>query len=205
MSNTLLRILLIPSLCLSLVVVSSAAQPPSLRERARRENVTIVSLPAYPTATLEDLVTMSDTIVVGQVQGNRSVLSDDETNLSTDYTVIVERVIMSSATGSKGVGPTIVVRRPGGVLTVPEGFSIVSEESGFTPFNDGDRLLWFLGSDPKANVYQIAYGPQGVFKITGNTASQVSGTFEGSIIPRGPLSVEQLLNELTRVLTTSAR
>ena len=194
-----MRIFLIAVTCVVSAHLVAAAQPTSLRERARKEDVKVISLPAYAAASLDELVTAADTILVGTVQGGRPLLSADETGLYTDYGVVVERVIKSPSAHKLAAGLTVIVRRLGGVMTVSEGFNIVHEENHFPPFNVGERYILFLAAQPQENLYLPAHGPQGAFRISEGVARQVSPKYVDVNVP-GPLREDQMIGEITRAL-----
>lgn len=101
-----------------------------------------------------------------------------------------------SAYKGRGIadGSTLVVRRPGGKVSI-EGGTVIARDPDFPPFQVGEEYLLFLdrGAD---GALAVSHGAQGAFKIESAKVTQVSsdtGTWNRA---RGAVGVLAFLEEV---------
>jgi hypothetical protein len=119
---------------------------------------------------LASLTKASSTIVVGRIIDTQSFFSKDGSDISTKYTLDVDRIL-------KAEGP---ISTPfefigfGGVVEV-NGHRAIYKKKGFDQLIKGKRHVFFLQWRPKDNIYILSGGAvSGVFSIDDN--SNVYGT-----------------------------
>jgi hypothetical protein len=164
-------------LLLSLSVGSSAgnAAQDRLVERVRNTEggIALLVLREFSPADLSDLVAESDLIARVLVAEGRSRLSRDERRIETDYSVQILETYFQGQTVQSDT--SIVVSRPGGVLTI-DGHAVTGREPDFPLFQAGEEYVRF---DPQSKLYIVPHGAQGAFREVGGFAEQVSS--EGKI------------------------
>lgn len=70
--------------------------------------------PAFP-------ITQSDAIVIGEITDARAFLSNDRTNVYSEFTLRLTEVLRNSSTASLSSGMLITTERPGGRVRFPSG------------------------------------------------------------------------------------
>jgi hypothetical protein len=90
-------------------------------------------------------VRQSSAIVVGTVTGAQAFLSEDKTNIYSEYSVRVESVIKNFDGEPVKVGDTLAAERQGGRVRLPSGDVSGFFISGQHPPQAGRRYVFFLG------------------------------------------------------------
>jgi hypothetical protein len=172
----------------------------NLREEARRGPVEVTIHNSYDPVGLGQLVSDSDTIVVGEIRSARALLVANDRDLVTDSDVTVDRVLKRTAGPGLVKGDTLVVRRDGGVTEL-EGNRVIAIEEDFPELRVGEKYLLFLKSAPTGVFYRIAHGPEGAFAISGNSVRQVSEAFGSWNRDRGTsTSLTSFVDELRSLM-----
>lgn len=109
-----------------------------------------VDLPALPTAK-------SAAVIVGEVTRAQAQLSDDETNIYSEFTVQITEVLKNDNHSSLGMGNSVVVERSGGRVRLPSGKVIVSRTYKQDLPKTGKCYVLFLTQD-EAEDYHILTG-----------------------------------------------
>lgn len=99
-----------------------------------------VDLPALPTAK-------SAAIIVGEVRQAQAQLSEDETNIYSEFTVQIENILKNDDNLSLGINSSVVVERLGGRVRLPSGKVIVSRTDKQDLPRVGKRYVLFLTRD----------------------------------------------------------
>ena len=129
---------------------------------------------AEPLMTLARVIEDSDLILHGRITNSRSVLFRDDRYVGTDYTVLPLRVMKQNPALNiaprPGLPPSAaVVRRMGGTLV--EGRSRYTTKTSSFPEAEaprvGEEVVWFLRYDSKLEVFVLAGGQFGSFRIEG--------------------------------------
>jgi hypothetical protein len=107
-----------------------------------------VNLPALPVAK-------SAAIVLGEVTQAQAQLSEDETNIYSEFTVHMANVLKNDNNCSLGVGNSVVVERLGGRLRLPSGKVIVAQTDKQDLPRIGKRYVLFLTRDEGDKNFQI--------------------------------------------------
>lgn len=96
-----------------------------------------VGLPALP-------VTKSEAVILGEVTQAEAQLSDDETNIYSEFTIQIAEVLKNDKNFSLGVGNSVVVERFGGRVRLPSGKVIVAQNDKQDLPRVGKRYVLFL-------------------------------------------------------------
>ncbi|HEX5736173.1 MAG TPA: hypothetical protein VF131_25315 [Blastocatellia bacterium] len=109
-----------------------------------------INLPGLPTA-------QSDAVVLGKVVDATAYLSNDKSNVYSEFSIRVEDVFMDRS-GSLKLGGGLTVSREGGRVQLPDGrmLYVMSSDQGMP--SKGRRYLLFLKYDSTANDYNIITG-----------------------------------------------
>lgn len=103
----------------------------------------------------------STAVFVGKVSGAQAYLSEDRTNVYSEFTVHVEEVLKNDSTESIAVGASAVTERMGGRVRFPSGRIASIYVSGQSMPQVGRRYLFFLGFNPyEANTKSLT-SPRG--------------------------------------------
>jgi hypothetical protein len=131
---------------------------------------------------VDDLISDSDMVVVGQVSSIRSEWNDDRSYIFSHVTVAVEEFI-------KGERPerTITLRQLGG--EVGDVGEIYSHTARFLPDED---VLVFLKRDPRGEL-QVSGGEHGKFQITTDRET-------GQRMVEGRVPLDNLTRDLRTIL-----
>jgi len=130
---------------------SQPSGPPSV--------VFVDRMPFPPNTRREDFqlpVSESDTILLGSVSKVQPYLSEDGTNLYTEYTVSVEEVFKDSASLFPKKDSVIALFRMGGSLRLPSGAVVRTDVHGLgDPPVPGHRYVAFLHYDARGYWFRI--------------------------------------------------
>jgi hypothetical protein len=96
-----------------------------------------VDLPALP-------VSKSEAVILGEVTQADAQLSDDETNIYSEFTIQVAEVLKNDKNFCLGVGNSVVVERSGGRVRLPSGKVIVAQNYNQDLPRVGKRYVLFL-------------------------------------------------------------
>lgn len=99
-----------------------------------------VGLPALPVAK-------SKGIIVGEVVQAEVQLSEDETNVYSEFTIQIADVLKNDSSFSLGVGNSVVAERLGGRVRLPSGKVIVARTDKQDLPRIGKRYVFFLSKD----------------------------------------------------------
>ena len=132
----------------------------------------------------------SDAVVVGKIKERTSVLTDDETFIFSDHSVVVEELLKGSPSARVQPGDIITVTRPGGKVKLKNGRTAEIAFSYFEPFRAGERYVLFLRYVPSTKAYQVKEGERvfllgdnRVFKRTGQTPRKPAQQHGRSLLP----------------------
>lgn len=110
-----------------------------------------VDLPALP-------VTKSAAVILGEITQAQAQLSEDETNIYSEFTVQIASILKNDNNSSLGVGKSVVVERLGGRLRLPSGKVIVSQTDKQDLPRTGKRYVLFLTRDEGDEDFHILTG-----------------------------------------------
>lgn len=110
-----------------------------------------IDLPALP-------VDKSEAVIVGEVTAAEALLSEDETNIYSEFTVVISEVIKNDKDYSLRIGNSVVVERIGGRVRMPSGKLVIS----FSDHQDfpgiGKRYVLFLNREKADEDLHILTG-----------------------------------------------
>jgi hypothetical protein len=142
---------------------------------------------------LDELVSVSDVVLVGSVIDNVCVLHKDHRSISTVYTVSTDTPLKGD---TSGLPLDVVV--PGGKVGFPDGTTAEVTTPGFVRPMNGRRYVWFLGAARDAaeiraggRLYAPIAGPLGIYPLDRPGHIRTSGAF-GTILSRS-IVAENLL------------
>ncbi|HEV2799809.1 MAG TPA: hypothetical protein VGW12_04895 [Pyrinomonadaceae bacterium] len=107
--------------------------------------------PAFPTA-------QSDVIAIGEVTHAEAQISNDKTNVFSEFTVRVKDVYKNVTSSSLTPGCAITVERYGGRVRLPSGKIIVRGFLHQSMPLAGRRYIFFLKSNEEVQTYSIITG-----------------------------------------------
>jgi hypothetical protein len=123
-------------------------------------------------AGLSDLpADKSDVVIEGQVTDAKAFLSNDKTDVYSEFTIRVSRVLKVAPDLSVNLGDMIVAERFGGKVRYPSGQVILYRIGGQGAPMSGKRYLFFLAKADQGNYKLLtAYEIQGqkVFALDGS-------------------------------------
>lgn len=133
-------------------------------------------IPVY--RDVKDVVEHSSAIVIGVALTNASALSSDETDIATNYEVLVQDVLK----GALRPGQAITVTLPFGVSMFRDGSFAEVQAPWFHPMQNGSTYILFFSDATDDGVFTTTAGPQGVFELVsfprpGGTVKSLSGRF----------------------------
>lgn len=114
------------------------------------------------TPSLQFTVCNPEVIVVGELKSESPQLTEDESFLFTEHTMVVEEVLKDNPVSPVQHGASLTVIREGGTGKV-NGKTVRAVREGFRPFRGGQRYVLFLRYIPETGAYS-AY-PYGSFKL----------------------------------------
>ena len=115
--------------------------------------------PYVPLATMllqvyqEKETCQADAIVVGHTTASVSRLSAYGTDIYSDYIFTIDSVLKDNPASPVRSRPDIVVTRPGGELTLPDGH-VTQDEQSFPRLQPGVTYLQFLKYIPQSTAYR---------------------------------------------------
>jgi hypothetical protein len=109
--------------------------------------------PPYPPYPLVGMACTSDAAVMGAMGHGSSAPMRGDAFLYTDTEFKVEEVLKDNPKAPIKPGTTIIVTRPGGVLTV-KGRTVRAIDPNFKDFRPGRRYLLFLQYIPTTEAYE---------------------------------------------------
>jgi hypothetical protein len=107
--------------------------------------------PAFPIA-------QSDVIAIGDVTNARAQISNDQTNVFSEFTVLIKDVYKNTASASLTPGCAITVERFGGRVRLPSGKIIVRGFLHQSMPLAGRRYIFFLESNEEVQTYSVITG-----------------------------------------------
>jgi hypothetical protein len=110
-----------------------------------------VNLPALPVAK-------SEAVVLGEVTDAQARLSEDETNIYSEFTVELTNILKNDNNFTLGIGKSVVVERLGGRVRLPSGKIIVSQTDKQDLPRIGKRYVLFLTRDEGDEDFHILTG-----------------------------------------------
>lgn len=110
-----------------------------------------VKLPALP-------VGKSAAVIVGEVTQAQAQLSEDETNIYSEFTVQIANILKNDNYFSLGLGNSVVVERLGGRVRLASGKVIVSQTDKQDLPRIGKRYVLFLTRDEGDEDFHILTG-----------------------------------------------
>jgi hypothetical protein len=102
-------------------------------------------------------VQAADAIVVGTITDARAYLSNDKTNIYSEFNASLEEVLFNGPAASLSPGTVITTERRGGTVRFPSGKTLVRGELGRTMPRKGRRYLLFLRRN-EAETFSIITG-----------------------------------------------
>jgi hypothetical protein len=110
-----------------------------------------VNLPALPVAK-------SAAVILGEVTQAQAKLSEDETNIYSEFTIQIANILKNDNNFSLGVGNSVVVERLGGRLRLHSGKVIVAQTDKQDLPRIGKRYVFFLTRDEGDEDFHILTG-----------------------------------------------
>ncbi len=89
-------------------------------------------------------VSRSCAVITGEVTASQAHLSDDETNIYSEFTVKVDEIFKNDNHGQIGAGSSLIVERAGGRVRLPSGKIVVAQTSHQDLPQVGKRYALFL-------------------------------------------------------------
>lgn len=113
----------------------------------------------------------SDVIVVGQVTSAQAFLSEDKTNVYSEFTILIDEILKNNSSIGLTAGNTLTAVRSGGAVRFPSG-KVIQRGFGGKPFPLlNGRYVFFLNYEKEQQDYPIitAYELRGgvVFPLDG--------------------------------------
>jgi hypothetical protein len=103
-------------------------------------------------------VQQADAVVVGKVTDARAYLSNDKTNVYSEFTAALEDVLLNDRSGSLYAGALITTQRRGGTVRFHSGKTLVRGQLGRTMPQEGQRHLLFLRKNEDGQTFSIITG-----------------------------------------------
>ena len=159
---------LMAALTLGVMVVGVSAQD-TIREiiRAGGGGLSVVDSFEYA-PSMADLYRNCEAVVLGRVVDSRVHLTEDETEIWTEYRIEVSRVVSArEETDAPVPGSEILVGQPGGTMLI-EGKPFVYEVDGMPTLYPGEKVFLFVAAvsaGAQATSYRVPSGPEGMFRV----------------------------------------
>lgn len=106
-------------------------------------------------------VKQSTAIIVGEVIEAQAYLSEDKTNIYSEFTVRVEQILKNDNADTINVGEIITTERQGGRVRFPSGRIESERIAGQNPPQSGHRYILFIGFNPYEAGTKSLTGPRG--------------------------------------------
>jgi hypothetical protein len=100
----------------------------------------------------------ADAVVIGTITDARAYLSNDKTNVYSEFTTCLEEVPLNDESASLFAGKVITTNRKGGTVKFPSGKTLVRGALGRTMPRVGNRYLLFLRKTGDGETYSIITG-----------------------------------------------
>lgn len=152
---------------------------------------------------LAGLVGNSELIVEASVVGTKSFLSDDGTDIYTDYSVKVNTIVKNARRPGLRPGNVVIVRRDSGEILV-DGRPAVSIENEFPPFRLNERYVLFLTPEDGGSVYTVFGGAKGAF-AGGDRITPVRVSLDDATGAATPLSRDNFIGDVRALLKFAAQ
>lgn len=107
--------------------------------------------PAFPVA-------QSDVIPIGEVTDAKAHISNDKTNVFSEFTVLIKEVYKNTASAALTPDCVITVERFGGRVRLPSGKIIIIGYLHQSMPQTGRRYIFFLKSNEEVQTYSIITG-----------------------------------------------
>jgi len=105
-------------------------------------------LPALP-------VKISSAVIIGEVTDAQAYLSDDQTEIYSEFTVQIQQVLKNDNKAPLDVGNSVVVERLGGRVKFPSGKIVIASTNHQDLPRSGKRYVFFLTHEgPEAKPYE---------------------------------------------------
>lgn len=105
-------------------------------------------------------IEQSRAVVVGEVVKARAYLSEDRTNVYSEYTVRVEAVLKNDPHSPISAGDSVALERQGGRVRFPSGHEEAFYVAGQAPPLAGRRYVFFIGHNPRDAQNRNADAPE---------------------------------------------
>jgi hypothetical protein len=155
-------------------------------------------------------VRQSSAVIVGEVVRAQAYLSEDKTNVYSEFAVRVSEVLKDDTEGAIAVGDLIVVERQGGRVRYASGRTETQAIAGQGAPQPGRQYVLFLGFNPYEAGTKSLTGPLGDMRRHILTGYELS---EGKVLPLDTAGdfdehrnkeVTVFLNELRRASSPAA-
>ena len=103
-------------------------------------------------------VAQSDAVVIGEVSEAVANLTEDETNVYSEFTIHIDEILKSDGQASLSTGGEIVADRPGGRVRYPTGEMSQLSIAGLGMPREKRRYVLFLKRGGQDDDYQIITG-----------------------------------------------
>jgi hypothetical protein len=100
----------------------------------------------------------ADAVVVGKITDAHAYLSNDKTNVYSEFTAALEDVLSNDPSGALYTGALITTQRRGGTVRFPSGKTLVRGQLGRTMPREGQRYLLFLRRNEEGATFSILTG-----------------------------------------------
>lgn len=149
--------------------------------------------------SLQVLGCKADVVIVGAVKSKASQLSEDGTDIFTDYEITVGDILKNNAIAPIQPSSVIIATRSGGAVKL-NGHVLRAVDYSSELLRIGGRYILFLRAVPATGAYtSIYYAGDGSFQISGDKVVQVSR----DLLPLGPsksVDTATFMNEVSAVL-----
>jgi hypothetical protein len=103
-------------------------------------------------------VQQADAVVIGRITGAQAYLSNDKTNVYSEFTTSLEDVLLNDQSVSLFTGAIITTQRRGGRVSFPSGKTLVRGALGRMMPRVGRRYLLFLRKNEEGQTFSIITG-----------------------------------------------
>jgi HAMP domain-containing protein len=103
-------------------------------------------------------VQQADAVVIGIIIDARAYLSNDKTNVYSEFTTSLVDVLLNDRSASLYAGAVITTSRRGGTVKLPSGKTLVRGALGRTMPQIGNRYLLFLRKNEEGQTFSIITG-----------------------------------------------
>ena len=128
-------------------------------------------LPAGQPAEEALPIQTSDLIVIGTAVDSKAYLSNDKTNVYSEFQIYVTKVLKQNSAAQVYTGSTVTAERGGGRVRFPSGHILLRGDSGRNLLTKESRYVLFLGWDANGKDYLIRTG----YKVTNDLVYPLDG------------------------------